>query len=951
MAAEVEFCLLGPLLARRGALAVPIPPGNQRTLLAALLLNANRVVSLDELAETLWGSGPPASARPTLQNYVKRLRKALAGIGDSLISTQPLGYVIRVGADELDVFRFEALHASGREAVREGAWDRAAAQLGAALSLWRGEALEDVPSELLAQREVPRLAEMRLQAVEARIDADLHLGRHADVIAELRRLAGVHPLRERLHALLMLALYRDSQQAEALAAYQHARRLLIEELGAGPGSELRQMEQQILIADPALATPVPAGRRPALGPAGPQPGQPAWAGVPQQLPAQVGHFVGRASELKALTMLLDRTGEAVPGTVVISAVGGTAGVGKTALAVHWAHQVADRFPDGQLYVNLGGFGPSGTPVAPADAVRRFLDALCVPADRIPSSPEGCEDLYRSLLADRRMLVVLDNARDAAQVRPLLPGGPGCLVMVTSRSESASLVVAEGAHLLILDVLSEAEARELLVQRIGPERIAGQPETVVELAELCARLPLALAIAAARAAIHSDLPIAALIMELRDAAGRLDALDAGEPASSMRAVLSSSYDSLSRPAARMFRLLGVHPGPDITIMAAASLAGIPLQQALRLLRVLTRAHLLAERAPGRFAFHDLLYIYAAERAAAEEHAADCAEATRRILAWYLHSAAAAARVIDPNRRHISLPAPVPHCEPMAFDGYDHALAWLDAERANLVAAVSHAARIGAHEMAWKLPIALWDLFNLRSHWADWIVADQTGLASARFLHDQVAEGWILNQLAVGYQQSGQLSEAMGCFRQALNIRRALGDRRGEAAALANLGRAHSEDGRLEDSMKCLQQSLSIFAATGQRPLQARVLIAISGVQRRLERYEGAMITSRQAVDILAEVGDRDNQAGALTELATACRQLGRLEEAIEFSTQAAELSRDVGDRGGEAEALVCLGQALSDSGRLGDGRKHWRDARAIFEATGDLRATVVSRLLGTVPSSK
>jgi DNA-binding SARP family transcriptional activator len=559
VAAESEFCLLGPLLVRRNGAVVPVTAGKQQVVLAALLLNANRVVSLDELNAALWGLTPPVSARATLQNYVKRLRQALAGTGGSGISTLPQGYMITVAADELDVFRFEALQGRAREAANEGAWDRAAAQARRALSLWRGEPLAGVPSKLLAEREAPRLAEMRLQAIEARIDADLHLGRHADVIPELRQLASVHPLRERLPALLMLALYRDGQQAEALAAYQRARRVLIEQLGSEPWPELRRLQHQILTADPALHVPQPA-------PAGPR------TVVPRQLPAPVAHFAGRTRELKALTGMLDEA-TADGGTVVISAIGGTAGVGKTALAVHWAHQVTEWFPDGQLYVDLRGFGSSGKPVAAADAVRRFLDALQVPASQIPATPEAQQGLYRSLLADRRMLIVLDNARSAAQARPLLPGGEGCLVVLTSRSQLT------------------------------------------------------------------------LAAELSEAAGRLDLLDAGE-ASNVRAVFSWSYRRLPSLTARMFRLLGVHPGPDISAAAAASLAESSLSQARAALSQLTRAHLLAEPGPGRFAFHDLLRAYAAERADAEDSQADRRAAVHRVLDHYLHTANAAARVLHP-----------------------------------------------------------------------------------------------------------------------------------------------------------------------------------------------------------------------------------------------------------------------------------------------------------------
>ena len=423
-----EFCLLGPLLVRRGGVSLPVMPGKQRAVLAVLLLSADRVVSFDELTEALWGAAPPPSARVAVQNYVMKLRKAL---GDGArIRTQPHGYEIVVADGELDVSRFEAHLAAARAAARDGSWEAASGQVRAGLTLWRGEPLADVESDLLAARDIPRLAELRLQALELGLEGDLRLGRHAEVITELRQLAAADPLRERLHGLLMLALYRDGRQAEALAAYARARQVLVDELGAEPGAGLRELQRQILAGDPALDLPVrdppardPVARAPdAAGSSAPPPGPP----VPRQLPSAVSGFTGRAAELAALARILDEASAESPGTVVISAIGGTAGVGKTALALHWAHRVAARFPDGQLYVNLRGFDPSGVPMAAAEALRGFLDALGVPPDRIPAQPEARAGLYRSLLANRGMLIVLDNARDERQVRPLLPARRGQL---------------------------------------------------------------------------------------------------------------------------------------------------------------------------------------------------------------------------------------------------------------------------------------------------------------------------------------------------------------------------------------------------------------------------------------------------------------------------------------------------------------------------------------------
>lgn len=926
----MQFGLLGSLSVCHGDVEVAVPAARQRVLLAALVLRAGEVVPADELAEAVWDGKPPAGAAVTLRSYVRRLRQVLGPVLGSRIATRSPGYLIIADEAEVDLRRFEALCRSGGADVSARIWPRASDRLAQALGLWRGAPLADVPSHVLHGAEVPRLEQLRLQATEWRIEADLHLGRHGVLVPELQAMAAAHPLRERFHVQLMLALHRCDRRAEALAAYRQARGTLASELGIEPGPELRQLHQRILTSDrdPDLAAP--------SGP-GPPP-------VPRQLPAPARHFVGRTDQLQALNGLLEEAG-GMGHTVVISAIGGTAGVGKTALALHWAHQVAGHFPGGQLFINLRGFGSSGPPVTPAQAIRGFLESLAVPPERIPASQEAQEGLYRSLLADRCMLVLLDNARDVEQVRPLLPAGPDCLVVVTSRSDLTGLVAADSAQPLFVDVLTEDEALELLSRRLGASRIAAEPDAAGQLTGLCARLPLALSIAAARAATRPGPRIAELVAELRNTEGRLDALNTGDAATSPRAVFSWSYQLLRPQAARLFRLLGLHPGPDISTAAAGSLAGIPVGQARRLLGELKDACLVAEPEPGRFGFHDLLRAYAAGCAQAQEQAGDRAAAIRRVLTWYLHTAAAAARVVDPRRRHVSLDAPAPQCEPLSFDGYDRALRWLETERACLVAAVACAGRHGAHEIAWKLPVTLWDLFSLRGYWSDWIESVETGLASARHLHDRAAEGWLLNHLAMACQQSGSTSRAIGCFRQALVIRRAIGDRRGEAMALANLGRTYSEAGQLPESMACLQEALSVFRETGQRPEQGRCLFIISAACRRLGRPQDAMTSARQAVDIIREAGDGREESGALTQLALASLCLAQPQEAITHSARAAGLSRRHGDRRAEAEALTVLGQALHDCGQPAQARQHRHAAYLIFSDLGDPRAAEILGLLG------
>lgn len=596
MAVRVEFGLLGPLIVRREGASVPIAKGKQRALLAALLLDVGHLVTIRQLTDVLWGDTPPAMARAALHNQVRRLRDALDGVGRDRILTQPGGYLIHLEPGELDVMRMQDLLASARASARARSWDRASAIAADAVLLWRGEPLADLSSEALTRRS-PYLTELYLQVVETRLEAEVNLGRHAEVTSELRRLIAEHPFREHAYALLMLALYRSGSQGEALAVYQGARRILVGELGCEPGPELQRLHQRILNGDRLLLGPAPKS---------------AVAVVPRELPPAIGQFTGRARELRALTSVLD--GPA--GAVVISAIAGAAGIGKTALAVQWAHQVANRFPDGQLYVDLRGFHPSGRPVPAAVAVRGFLETLGVQAERMPAGLDAQARLYRSLLSGRRMLVLLDNARNEEQVRPLLPGSHGCLVLVTSRCQLSGLVAAEGAHALTLGLLSEAEARDLLTRRLGAARLGAEPGAATELVGLCAGLPLALAIAAARAA-RPGARLDALAEELKDVQTRLDALDTGDPSVSVRAVFSWSVDNLPARQTRLFRLLGRYPGPDIAIPAAVSLTGAPPAQARSDLRELARAHLISEHVPGRYAMHDLLRAYAAEQLPAEQ----------------------------------------------------------------------------------------------------------------------------------------------------------------------------------------------------------------------------------------------------------------------------------------------------------------------------------------------
>jgi DNA-binding SARP family transcriptional activator len=618
--AGIEFGVLGPLVVRRGDVVVTVASEKQRAVLSALVLRLGRVVTVQELAWVLWGYEPPPSARITIQNYVLRLRRILTSPGQGVIITAPGGYLIRADTGDLDVSRFENLLADARAAARDRSWDVAAARAGEALALWRGEPLADTGSQFLAAREGPWLAEMRLQAVEARIEARLYLGRETEAIAELRTLIGEHPLRERLHAQLMLALHRCGRRAEALSAYQHARRIVVAELGAEPGAELRELHQRMLADDPALRVPAP---EPSARPHG------AEHVVPRELPGAVPYFQGRAHELAALTRWLDRGHPAAPGPVLISLITGTPGAGKTALAVQWAHQVADQFSGGQLYVDLRGYDP-GQPVPASEALAGFLRSLDVPAHDIPATAAERAARYRSLLAARRMLVVLDNAVSEEQIRPLLPGVRNCAVVITSRNALPGLVARDGARRLTLDPLPPADATALLRALIG-RRTQAEPGAVMEVAAQCARLPLALRLAAQLAAARPAASIAALASDLSDTGHRLDLLDIGDdPRACIRTVFSWSYQRLDAMTARGFRLLGLYPGPDMDIAAAAALTGLPSGAAARLIGRLARAHLIQAAGPDRYGMHALLRAYAAEQAAREDSEQDRREALARLF---------------------------------------------------------------------------------------------------------------------------------------------------------------------------------------------------------------------------------------------------------------------------------------------------------------------------------
>jgi tetratricopeptide (TPR) repeat protein/transcriptional regulator with XRE-family HTH domain len=649
--------------------------------------------------------------------------------------------------------------------------------------------------------------------------------------------------------------------------------------------------------------------------------------VPRQLPPAVAHFVGRDRELARLTGLLDTGGRA--GAVVISAISGMAGVGKTALALRWAHQMADRFPDGQLYLNLHGFDPSGQPVAPAAAIRSLLGGLGIVPARMPADTDAQASLYRSLLSGRRMLVVLDNARDAGQVRPLLPGGAGCLVLVTSRSVLSGLVAVEGAHALTLDPLSEAEAHELLARRLGPARLTAEPGPAAELARLCSGLPLALAVTAARVSVRPRIPLAVSVAELGDAGPRLDPLQTGDGLVSVRAVFSWSLASLRPAAARMFGLFGVHPGPDITVPAAASLAAVPSWQARRALNELAEAHLVTEHVPGRFGLHDLLRAYAAEQAAATGDAARRA-ALARGLDHYLHTASAAAALLKPTRQAVSLPPPEPGVTPQPLADRPQAVAWFEAEHQVLISAVALAVSAGLDACAWQLPLVMVNFLDWHGHWHEWAAVADTALAAATRLGDGAGQVLTARSLGAAWVKLGDYDQAHARMSDCLGHCRRLGDRMGEAKALQNLGWLSTQQGRHADALGYVEQALALFRADGDRLGCASALNSIGWCHVVLGRPERGRELCQQALAAYAELADANGQASVWDSLGYAEQHLGRLADAAESYRQALRLYRELGNRYLEADTLVHLGDTHRAVGQPAGARAAWQQALDILD---------------------
>jgi DNA-binding SARP family transcriptional activator/tetratricopeptide (TPR) repeat protein/DNA-binding XRE family transcriptional regulator len=959
--------VLGPLVIRQAGGATPVRSAMQRNLLGLLALHTPQVVSSAEIVDVLWDSRPPQSSANLVHVYVGRLRGLLEpgrparGAGGGIVAVGG-GYRLDLDRDRLDAARFEEL---ADRAQRAGAGGQAelALDLGEqALRCWRGRVVADAGPRVRSHPAAVQVEQRRLNVAVDVADTAIRLGRHREAATTLQRLVADEPLHEGLHARLMLALAGSGRQADALQLYFGLRTRLAEELGIEPGPELATAYLRVIHGDTGGGT--------AAGPSQPaavtiQPGaapapttRRAHRRPPAQLPPDVAGFTGRQQQLALLDGIAGGPADH-PTAVVVSTVSGTAGVGKTALAVHWAHRVRERFPDGQLYVNLRGYDPD-LPMTAGDALAGFLSALGVTGQDLPLTEAERSARFRTEVAGSRVLIVLDNASSVEQVRPLLPGSASCTVLVTSRDSLAGLVVRDGARRVNLDLLPVDEAVALLRRLIG-ERVDAEPGAAVALAEQCARLPLALRVAAELAATRDTTPLADLVAELDDRQRRLDLLDVGhDPHAAVRAVFSWSVRSLPPDAAHAFALLGLHPGPDVDASGLAALTGADVGRAGQILDVLARAHLIqhARRAPDgavhadRYGMHDLMRAYAVQLATGDDDtpaatgeavAGDgpmAAGALERLFAYYLAAAAAAMDTLHPAESHYrprirSAGAPVP-----GLSRPDAARAWLDTERPVLVAATAHAARHGHPADAVHLSTTLHRYLD-GGHHADALAVHGHARDAACRSGDPAGEAQACFGLGCAYLRLGHGEPATEHLAAAVALFRRVGDRTGQARALATLGHVDHMRGRYDLAVEHYEQARVLAQAAGDRNAEARALSNLGFVESILGRRDQAVEHFRWSLALCQELGDRNGEAYILNNLGNVEQQLGRVQAATGHQERALTLFRELGDRAGEAWTLDSLGTLLAGSGRPGQAADRHRQALALFDETGEKEGQLYS----------
>lgn len=896
----LQIGMLGTLTVHRGTERVEIGPTKQRTLLGLLALQAGRVVGRADIVDVLWGEHPPATHVNLVHTYVMRLRGALGHPSPRLINRVNTGYQLDPDAAQLDVVAFEHLVASAGTADPQAALDLYCR----ALACWRGPVQEGLSQHPAAVA----LAHRRLAAAMACADIALDLGRYEPITGHLRELCREEPLHEGLHARLMLTTAGVGAQSAALEVYTGIRHRLVTQLGIEPGAALQDAYLRILRQE------VPE----------PQPGTVSLP-VPAQLPAHAAGFLGRALYLDRLDGMSQTGGDE---STAITVITGTPGVGKTALALHWARRAKDRFPDGQLYVDLCGYGPE-QPVSPADALSGFLRALGVHGTHVPSELVERSARFRTLIEGKRILVVLDNAGTAEQVRPLLPGTSSSHVLITSRDTLPGLVVRDGARRLGLELLSMGEALALLRSLIG-ERVDAEPEGAEALASQCVRLPLALRLAAELSVRRPAARLADLVEELSDEQRKLDALDAGGDAhTALRAVFSWSYQHLPGPVARLFRLMGLHPGHGISVHAAAALADLDLGTTRRHADMLARAHLVEHTSDGRFHLHDLLRTYASELVAVVDGPSGARSALDRLVSHYLHTASLAMDKIapyEPHRRPSVASSATPRPE---FAGYDDAFAWLQLERRNLIAT----ARLPGHpRYAGALSGMLFRYLDIGDHLDDAQTLHQIALTRARQAGDTEGEAYALRGLTFGSRLRGRLDDALNYGSQALALAEATGRPSAIAASLNNLALVHWRLGDPEEAVRIYERALALGPAAPSA--KARLRSNLGAALHRLGRHAEALEHLRFAVATATEVGDRDMLGYTFVDLAQVLLELGRHEDARERNLHAMEIAESTGDRALAGEVCNGLGEIAERAGDHAAALRHFTQAVSLTGLAGD-----------------
>jgi len=913
---QADFRILGSLDVTVQHRQITVLSGRQRTLLASLLLRANEIVSVGELVEQLWGDAPPGSSRATVQTYVQRLRQTLRD--PERVLTTPTGYQVVVRPGELDLARFRELVS---RATATGDLFERAELLHEALAQWRGRPLADVPSESLRSRDVPHLEEERLEVLERYFDIELRLGRHDGLVRRLQEVTNEYPLRERFSAQLMLSLYRSGRQAEAFAVFQNVKHALAEQLGVDPGEHLRTLHQAILTNDPTLAAPQPAVPHAIQVTSAPVHHRAA----PRQLPPDLRDFVGREELIEQITGLLEPDAATGVPLVVIS---GPPGAGKTALAVRAAHELAAKFPDGQLYADLRGF--SITPaLTPLQIVSRFVVALGVSGQHVPSDLDEVTTLYRTLLADRRMLVLLDNAAAPSQVRPLLPNTPGCAVLVTSRNDLRGLTALQGSRPVNLDVLTPAQSYQVLARTVGVDRIEAEPDAAADITALCGHLPLALRIAAANLVASPASSVQNFAAELRQGnlLARL-AID-GDDEAAVRCAFELSYTTLQGPAARLFRLLGLVPGPDFDVDAAAALGDMPVEEAARLLDQLTAANLVGRCASTRFQFHDLVRLYATDRCHLDENTASITAATERLYRFYHARVDAAARLLYPVWITLLQPEQASSETRTWFANSSQALAWMDQEFLNITAAVTNAGAEGPVHLAWPMAEALRPYLVTQGRYrAEGLSACLVVLDAAVKAEDFRAAAAIHNTLGAVYNRHAEYPRAMRHYSEELRAHQAGGSPVGEARALIAVGNVYQAMGELDEAAKHIAEGLRLAEENGSRAVSCLGWLNVSFVKMLRGKLDDAENAARQALSLCDDDGGRIAEGECRSILGELLLRRGRCTEAIEEFSKARYLYLSSSVSHYEADVLGLLALAHRELGEYSVARKHAESAVTI-----------------------